>query len=78
MNRAAQRVLLWSKIVLPLIGAIGKVSKKAPMMHIAKPTLPITLKPPIRRKQKKPAKTNETKISAEDRIAPRRFVNFGP
>jgi hypothetical protein len=34
-----------SKIVLPLMGAIGKVSKNALIMHIAKPVLPITTKP---------------------------------
>ena len=77
MNRIAQRVLLCSKIFLPFIGAIGNVSKKAPMMHIAKPMLPITANPPIRKRQKKPAKANEIKISAKDRIAPRRFVNLG-
>jgi hypothetical protein len=77
MNRAAHSILLWLKIVLPLIGAIGNVSKKALIMHIAKPVLPIMVKPLIRRTKNKPAKANEIRIAAEDRIAPMRFVNFG-
>jgi hypothetical protein len=35
------------------------------------------LKPPTRRRQKKPAKANEMKISAEDRIASNRLVDLG-
>jgi hypothetical protein len=53
------------------------VSKKALIMHIANPVLPIAVKPLIRRMKKRPAKANEIRIAAEDRIAPKRFVNFG-
>lgn len=77
MNRAAHSILLWSKIVLPSIGAIGNVSKKALIMHIAKPVLPIAVKPLIKRIKKRPAKANEIRIAAEDSIAPTRCVTFG-
>jgi hypothetical protein len=77
MNRATHSILLWSKIVLPFIGAIGNVSKKALIMHIARPVLPIMVKPLIRRTAKRPAKANAIRIAAEDRIALMRFVSFG-
>ena len=63
---------------MPLIGSIGNVSKKAPIMHIAKPVLLITVKPATRRMPKKPPKASDIRIDTEDRMAPRRFVNFGP
>jgi len=63
---------------LPLIGSIGNVSKKAPMMHIARPVPPMTVKPQIRSAPKKPAKASDMRIEAEDKIAPMCFVNFGP
>jgi len=63
---------------LPLIGSIGNVSKKAPIMHIAKPVPPITVKPPSSRTPKKPANASDMRIAAEDNIAPMRFVNLGP
>ena len=78
MNRLAQRALLWLKMLLPLIGAIGNVSKNAPIRHIAKPVLPITVKPASRRTPKKPAKASDIRIDAEDRTAPMCFVNLDP
>ena len=63
---------------LPLIGSIGNVSKKAPMMHIAKPVPPMTVKPPSSRMPKKPANASDMRIEAEDKMAPMRFVNLGP
>lgn len=78
MNNAAQIDFLWSRISLPLIGVIGKVSKKAPMIHIAKPVPPITLEPLSRRRLKTPAKANDKRIEAEDRTAAMRFVSLGP
>ena len=78
MNRTAHKTLLWLKILLPLIGSIGKVSKKAPIMHIAKPVPPMTVKPQSSRMPKKPANASAIRIEAEDKMAPMRFVNLGP
>jgi hypothetical protein len=77
VNTATHSFLLWSKIDFPFMGAIGNVSKKAQIMHIAKPVLPMPVKPLIRRAKKRPAKANEIRIAKEDRIASIRFVNFG-
>ena len=78
MNKLAQRALLWLRMSLPLIGAIGNVSKKAPRMHIAKPVPPMTVKPPSISTPKMLAKASEIRIEAEERTAPMRSVNFGP
>ena len=65
-------------MALPLIGAIGNVSKKALMRHIAKPVLPTTVKPAMRRILKNPANASDMKTEAHDSMAPMRFVNFAP
>ena len=61
----------------PFIGDMGKIPKNAAMIHIAKPVLPIRVKPPRMRRKKMPANAKDIKISNEDRVAPRRLVNFG-
>ncbi len=77
VKRVTHNFLLWSKIGFPFMGPIGNMSKKALIMHIAKPVLPIPVKPLMRRAKKRPPKANEIRIPKEDRIAPIRFVNFG-
>ena len=62
---------------MPFIGAIGNVSKKALIMHIAKPVPPIMAKPLSRRTKKSPVNANAIRIAAEDKIALMRFVSFG-
>jgi hypothetical protein len=77
MKNPTHSFLLKSRITLPPMGAIGNVSKKALIRHIAKPVLPITVNPPIKRAKKAAAKAKEMRIEAEAKVTLRRSVTFG-
>lgn len=74
MKKDTQRILLNLNISFPLIGGNGKVSKKAAIIHIAKPVLPIRVKPERSRTKKTAAKARVIMISIEETIAPNRLV----
>lgn len=76
MKRPAQRRLLWSKISFPLMGDIGKVPKKEPIMHISKPAPPIATYPPLKSKKNSPANAKLIRIPDAATKAPNRSVNF--
>ena len=60
----------------PLMGDIGKVPKKEPMMHISKPAPPIATYPPLKSKKKNPANAKLMKIPEAATIAPKCSVSF--
>ena len=60
----------------PLIGEIGKVPKKEPIIHISKPAPPTAIYPPRKIKKKNPAKPKLIKISDAATNAPKCSVNF--
>jgi hypothetical protein len=60
----------------PLIGDIGKVSNKAFIRHIAKPVLPIKVKPLRKSSTKTPANAKSIRIEITDRVASKRLVNL--
>lgn len=60
----------------PLIGSIGKVSKKADIKHIANPVEPIKVNCVLDIVKNKPAKANVMKIPAHSRKPLNRSVKF--